>query len=424
MDHVRDAAHHTPASATITAGGNQGGDRLRGWLAVASLAFGTFTMVTSEFLPIGLLPMIARGLHASDGAAGLMVTIPGLVAAVAAPALVVASGTLDRRTLLWLLTALLVISNLVVASAPSLPVLLLGRLLLGICVGGFWGFGAALAGRLVAPDSGGRAVTIVFAGISIGTVLGMPAGTLLGHAMGWRAAFVVAAGLGAVVLATQILVLPRLPATVPSKLQDLVRVFSIGQARLGLMCVVLVIVGHFMAYTYISVFLEQRAGASPAIVSLVLLAYGTTGFFGNLVAGALVQRNVRTVLAAFALLLGGALIMLSFVGSAQILAMAVVIAWGFAFGGIPICLQTWMFRAAPELVLSTTAVFVSVFQLALAGGALLGGGVVDHYGLTSLMAIGGATALAAAIAIHGFGQGPVERSGHATARTQTGRRRG
>lgn len=418
MDDLRGAALRIPAGAPVNAGTAHHDARLRSWLAVASLAFGTFTMVTSEFLPIGLLPMIARDLHASDGAAGLMVTTPGLVAAAAAPILVVTSGTLDRRNLLWLLTALLVISNLVVAYAGSLFVLLLGRLLLGICVGGFWGFGAALAGRLVAPDSGGRAMTIVFAGISIGTVLGMPAGTLLGHAFGWRAAFVVAAGLSAAVLAAQIMLLPRLPATLPSRLRHLVEVFSIGQARLGLICVVLVVFGHFMAYTYITVFLEQRAGASSAIVSLILLAYGTAGFFGNLVAGALVQRNVRMVLAAFALLLGGTLIVLSSIGSQQTPAMVLAVIWGFAFGGIPICLQTWMFRAAPELMLSITAVFVSIFQLALASGALFGGVVVDNYGLTSLMALGGATALAAAIVIRGFGRSPPEQISGAVVDTQ------
>ena len=417
MDDLQGAALHLPAGAPANAGSARHDTRLGGWLAVFSLAFGTFTMVTSEFLPIGLLPTIARDLHTSDGAAGLMVTIPGLVAAVAAPILVVGSGTLDRHSLLWLLTALLVVSNLVVAYADSLSVLLLGRLLLGICVGGFWGFGAALAGRLVAPASGGRAVTVVFAGISIGTVLGMPAGTLLGHALGWRAVFVVAAGLSAAVLAAQVLFLPKLPAALPSRLRHLAEVFSIGQARLGLACVVLVILGHFMAYTYITVFLEQRAGASPAIVSLILLAYGTAGFVGNLVAGALVQRNVRTVLAAFALLLGGALIVLASMGSEQLPAMALVVVWGFAFGGIPICLQTWMFRAAPELMLSTAAVFVSTFQLAIAGGALLGGIVVDDFGLTSLMALGGATAVAAAIVIRGFGRSPSEPIGGAAADT-------
>lgn len=409
MKYFSGAALRIPVVAPVSAGSGQRNGQLRGWLAVASLAFGTFTMVTSEFLPIGLLPRIVQDLHTSDGAAGLMVTIPGLVAAAAAPVIVVTSGTLDRRHLLWLLTGLLIISNLIVAYAASLSIVLLGRVLLGVCVGGFWGFGAALAGRLVAPDSGGRAVTIVFAGISIGTVLGMPAGTLLGHALGWRTAFVAAAGLSAAVLVAQVIFLPRLPAIQPSRLRHLVAVFSIAQARIGLICVILVIFGHFMAYTYITPFIEQRAGVPSAIVSLVLLAYGTSGFLGNLVAGALVQRNVRTVLAAFALLLGGALVVLSSVGSEKIPAAALVVIWGFAFGGLPICLQTWMFRAAPELMLSTSAVFVSIFQLALAGGALFGGVVVDSYGLTTTMALGGATALAAAIVIHGFGRMTFDR---------------
>ena len=417
MEDFSGAALRIPIAAQVSTDSGQQDNQLRGWLAVASLAFGTFTMVTSEYLPIGLLPIIARDLHASDGAAGLMVTIPGLAAAAAAPMLVVASGTLDRRYLLWLLTGLLVISNLIVACAASLSIVLLGRFLLGVCVGGFWGFGAALAGRLVVPGSGGRAMTIVFTGISIGTVLGMPAGTLLGHASGWRIAFLAAAGLSAVVLAAQVLLLPRLPAPQPSRLRHLVAVFSIPQARVGLVCVVLVILGHFMAYTYITPFLVQRAGAPSAIVSLVLLAYGTAGFLGNLVAGALVQRNVRTVLAAFALLLGGALIVLSSAGSERIPAAALVVLWGFAFGGLPICLQTWMFRAAPELMLSTSAVFVSIFQLALAGGALFGGVVVDSYGLTTTMALGGVTALAAAIVICGFGRIPSGQAGGAMADT-------
>ena len=380
-----------------------------GWLAVASLAFGTFTMVTSEFLPIGLLPSIAQDLGASDGAAGLSVTIPGVVAAIAAPMLVVASGNLDRRSMLLMLTGLLVVSNLVVAGAPSLPIMLVGRLLLGVSVGGFWGFGAALAGRLVAPHSGGRAVTVVFAGISIGTVLGMPAGTLLGHAMGWRAVFMVAAGLSGLVLVGQILLLPKLPVLQSSRLHDLLAVFSIPQARIGLICVMLVILGHFMAYTYITPFLEERAGVPAALISLVLLAYGTAGFIGNLVAGALVQRSVRTVLAAFALLLAGALLVISVVGTGTPTAATLIVIWGFAFGGLPICLQTWMFRAAPNTLAGISAVFVSVFQVALACGALLGGLVVNGIGLSATMAIGGAAALASAIVIRGLGQASGDR---------------
>jgi predicted MFS family arabinose efflux permease len=376
----------------------------RDWFAVTSVAFGTFALVTTEFLPIGLLPRIATDIHVSDGEAGLLVTIPGLVAAIAAPALVVGSGRLDRRHLLWLLSSLIIISNLIVAFGTNLPVLLVGRVLLGIGVGGFWAIGAALAGRMVAPDQVGRAMAIVFAGISVGTVLGVPAGALLGGALGWRMAFATAAGLGVFVLLTQILALPRLPQINAVNIRHLPAVFRVPQARIGLVAVVLLIFGHFMAYTYITPFLEQRAGAPPAMVSLLLLGYGAAGFVGNFVAGSLAQRHVRGALTGFSLMLGGAVILLPLAGTTPVSATILVVVWGLAFGGVPVCLQTWMFKAAPDLTESTGAVFICVLQLALAGGALLGGMVVDSFGLATTMTLAGIAALATAVVIRGFGR--------------------
>jgi predicted MFS family arabinose efflux permease len=125
----------------------------RGWFSVAAVSFGTFALVTSELMPIGLLPKMAAGVSAAEGNVGLTITIPGLVAAFAAPALLVAARRLDRRWLLWLTSALLIASNLIVASAATLSTLLAGRVLLGMSIGGFWAIGAAVARRLVPPES-------------------------------------------------------------------------------------------------------------------------------------------------------------------------------------------------------------------------------------------------------------------------------
>ncbi|MDG0024571.1 MFS transporter [Trinickia sp. Y13] len=140
----------------------------RGWLSVVAVSFGTFALVTSELMPIGLLPKIAAGVSAAEGNVGLTVTIPGLGAAFAAPALLLASRRLDRRWLLWLTSALLIASDLIVASAATLSTLLAGRVLLGISIGGFWAIGAAVTRRLVPPESIGRATALVFSGVSIG----------------------------------------------------------------------------------------------------------------------------------------------------------------------------------------------------------------------------------------------------------------
>ncbi len=149
------------------------------WLAVGSIAVGTFAMVSTEFMPIGLLTDIARGLDVSDGTAGLMVTMPGVLAAFAGPALIVASGKLDRRTVLIALTTLLIASNLLAAFAPNFVTMLVARLMLGLCVGGFWTFAPAAATQLVPHASQARAMSIVLAGVSAATVLGVPAGSSL-----------------------------------------------------------------------------------------------------------------------------------------------------------------------------------------------------------------------------------------------------
>ena len=143
----------------------------RGWLSVSSVALGSFAIVLSEFLPVGLLPAIAADLDVRIGTAGLMVVVTGLFAAVAAPAITVAASALDRRVVLIGLSALLVVSDGLAAAAPTFPVLLLARVLLGISLGGFWAIGAGIAGRLVPPADTIRATALITAGISVATVV-------------------------------------------------------------------------------------------------------------------------------------------------------------------------------------------------------------------------------------------------------------
>lgn len=376
----------------------------RGWLSVVAVSFGTFALVTSELMPIGLLPKIAAGVSTAAGDVGLTVTIPGLVAAFAAPALLVASRRLDRRWLLWLTSALLIASNLIVASAATLSTLLAGRVLLGMSIGGFWAIGAAVARRLVPPHSIGRATALVFSGVSAGTVIGLPAGTLLGELCGWRFAFTGAATLGGIALAAQLYLLPKLAATDAVGLRQLPAVVRTPRARVALVAVALAIGGQFMAYTFLASFLEQRASISPSIVSAVLLAYGVAGLVGNTIAGELVQRDVRRVLAGAGLLVAATILLLPLIGSHPFIAMALVVIWGGGFGAVPVSLQTLMFVAAPTLQEGSSALFVSTFQLALASGAFLGGLAVNSGSIAAAMLFGGAAVLTMAGAIWIFDQ--------------------
>lgn len=379
---------------------------LSAWLAVLSVSISAFALVTTEFLPVGLLPAIARDLGITDGQAGLMVTMPGLLAAFAAPAVTVGAGKLDRRYVLLGLITLLLISNLAVALADSFVPLLIGRLLLGIGVGGFWVIGVAVGPRLM-PWAAVRATSLVFAGVSLGTVAGVPAGSYIGELLGWRTAFFAAAGIAVLVLVAQYLLVPSLPTAKATRIRDLPILMTIPKARLGLIATLLLFTGQFAAYTYISPFLIDVSGISVSSVTLLLLLYGITGFAGNIGGGWVAARDVRLALIGTSLLLGASILALPLLGEDKIAASVIVGIWGIAFGALPISIQTWMFRAAPEALETGAAIFVSTAQVALAGGALLGGLVVDHLGVVTTMVLGGGFVIANAALIATFGRGRV-----------------
>jgi len=376
------------------------------WLAVGSIAVGTFAMVTTEFLPIGLLTDIGAGLQVSDGTAGLMVTMPGVLAAFAGPALIVASGRLDRRTVMVTLTAMLVASNLLAAFAPSFGTMLAARLLLGLCIGGFWTFAPSAATQLVAPGAQARAMSLVLAGVSAATVLGVPAGALLGTLAGWRAAFGLTGALAAIVLAIQLWLLPAMPPARAIRPRDLLTPLTRRMAQVGLLAVLFLVAGHFAAYTYLKPLLQQVFGLDANGVTTLLLAYGAVGFFGTFVGGSLVARSVRAAALLAAVLLAAALLLSTLVGSGFVAAAAVVVTWGVAFGMIPVALTGWMMEAVPDAPEAGQALLVSGFQVAIASGALLGGLVVDGWGISTAMLLSGGLVLVAAGIVGGWGRAP------------------
>jgi predicted MFS family arabinose efflux permease len=365
------------------------------WRAVASIAVATFVMVTTEFLPIGLLTAMASNLGVSEGRMGLAVTVPGVVAAVAAPALTVLAGRLDRRLVLLGLTLFIVASNLVVALAPNLSVLLIGRVLLGLNVGGFWAFAIAAGRRLVPEASGGRATSIISAGISIGTVCGVPAGSLVGHIAGWRVAFAVAGALSVLVLLAQMALLPKIRVTQAIGVSSLLDLFKVRQARIGLVATFLVAAGHFAAYTYFEPFLRHVTRMDQAMVTTALVLYGVAGIAGTFLGEAATARSVRLAFIGTALLLGFVVLLAPAIGSSTGLALGLVVLWGLAFGAVPVCVNIWMYQAAPGAYEGGSALIVTVFQIALASGAFGGGLVVDDAGLTAAFLVAGVTVASA-----------------------------
>lgn len=368
------------------------------WGAVVSLALGVFGLVTAEFLPASLLTPLAQDLGVTEGTAGQAVTATAVVGAIAAPTMAIVTKRLDRRLVMWGLTVLLILSNLLAAFASSLPVLLIARIMLGISLGGFWSMSAAMAMRLVPMRLMPRAMSIILTGVSVATVCAAPVGAYVGDIWGWRTAFMIAAVVGALALLVQIATLPKLPPAGVASFRTLLEVLKRPMIRVALLVVLLVASGHFAGFTYVRPFLEKVPALDIETISLVLLAYGIGGFFGNFAGGFMAERNLKTVVGLAPLLIAVAALLLLTIGASPAVAAIAVAAWGFAFGAVPVGLQTWLVRAAPDQAESAGGLMVATFQVAIALGAVFGGLLVDNAGVASAFAYCGIATLLAALA--------------------------
>ena len=373
------------------------------WLAVLSVTLSAAVFCTTEFIPNGILRYISSGLEVSEGTAGLMVTAPGLLAAVAAPAVTVAIGSRDRRLILWLLSALLVASNLVAMIAPNFPILILGRVLFGFGLGGFWAIGAGLGGRLVSEKSAAQATALIFAGVSIGMLVGGPAGALIGDLFGWRTAFGAALALSVISLVAQLLFLPPLRVRQRVRPRDLLGIVETRAGKVGLIAMLLVLCGQFATYTYVTPFLAQVSRFDGKTISSILLGYTLIGLFGNFLGGAGAARNVRATFVATMVFFMLPVVLLPTLGTWKLATIALLAVWGLAYGAMPIALQVWMTKAAPEVQEGGMALFVANFQVSIALGSFVGGLVVDALGLFNAMYVGSLLAALAIIIVAAFG---------------------
>ncbi|WP_206305906.1 MFS transporter [Streptomyces sp. RFCAC02] len=369
------------------------------WPAVAAVALGTFLLVTAEQLPIGLLTGVGSALSVSEGTAGLMVTVPSLVAAVAAPVVPVLVGGMDRRLLLLGLMGLMTLANVASALAPGFAVLVASRVLVGVAIGGFWAVASGLAVRLVTPAHVPRATAVVFGGVGAANVFGVPVGTLLGDLTGWRVAFASLSALALVALLALLAVLPPLAATRPVRPRFLAEQFRNPGVRVGILATLLVVTGHFAAYTFVSPVLQDLAGIDERFVGPLLFGFGLAGMAGNFLAGAALARSPYRTALAVAVALAVAIPLYPLLGRGPVGGAVLLIVWGLAFGGVSVSLQTWMIRTAPQAVEAASALWVAVFNLSIGLGALLGGLIIDSFAVEGVLCLGGACAVAAVLTV-------------------------
>ncbi|WP_435845244.1 MFS transporter [Streptomyces erythrochromogenes] len=371
---------------------------LIGWLAVSSVMLGIFSIVTTEILPIGLLTTIGSSFAISDGMAGLMITMPGLLAALSAPVVTVATARVDRRLMLCVFMLLLAMANFLAAAATDYWLVLVSRVIVGIVIGGFWSIGAGLAERLVPAASVGRATSLIFSAVPLGSVLGVPAGTFIGDLAGWRTAFLVMGALTVGVLAMLLLVMPSLPpdrTTRPSVLRSMLKSVN---TRFALLLTFLAVLAHFGSYTYVTPFLEQVTGAGSQLITVSLLVYGAAGIVGNFLGGALVTRYPRATFGLAGGMIATTTLLLPILGRFQIGAFALLIVWGVAYGAVPVSSQTWFAKATPDAPEAASVLFTASFQMTISLGAVAGGVIVDRTSPSTVMTLGSLVAMLVVVA--------------------------
>ncbi len=372
-----------------------GNAAVKGWLAVVAVAAGTFTVVTSEMLPVGLLTPVGDALDVSEGTAGLTLTVTGIVGALSAPLVTSAVGRLDRRLVLCTLMALLTAANVLAAWSPNFTVMMVARVLIGIGMGGVWSLAGGLAVRLVPAKSAGPATSMVFSGIAVASVLGVPAGTYIGEWAGWREAFLAIAALALLVTLAMAVLLPPLPAEQAVGLGGVMRLFGNPKVATGLAVVALLVCGHFAAYTYVRPVLEDVSGVKASLIGTLLLVYGIAGVAGNFLAGSRVGKTIKGTLLTISAVLAVSVLLVPKLGVSTAGALILLAVWGISYGGVSVSTQTWLSTAAPEAREGVTSLFVGIFNGAIAVGATAGGLMVDGYGTESVMWLGGALAIGA-----------------------------
>ncbi|MEX0527208.1 MFS transporter [Raoultella terrigena] len=369
------------------------------WRAVYALALGVFGLIVAEFLPASLLTPMATSLGVSEGMAGQAVTATALVALVTGLLITPATKNIDRRWVLMFFSVLQIISSMMVAFAPSLEFLLLGRLLLGIAIGGFWSMSTATAMRLVPAAFVPKALAIIFSAVSVATVVAAPLGSYLGGMIGWRNVFIICALPSLVALFWQLWVLPSMRPESAGSFATLFKVLRRPGMLGGMLATILIFSGHFAFFTYLRPFLETVAQASVEGVSLILLGFGLANFVGTSIAGHLLARSLRMTLALVPLVMSIlALIMVTF-GHLALLDGLMVAMWGFAFGLVPVGWSTWLATTVPDEAESAGGLLVASIQLAISAGAAGGGAVFDITGASGVFTGSGLLLLSAMVIV-------------------------
>jgi predicted MFS family arabinose efflux permease len=364
-----------------------------------------FITLLTEILPSGLLPQMAKSLGKSEALIGQLVTVYAIGSLVAAIPLTIATQNWRRRTLLLIAIGGFAVVNTVTAVSDSYAVTLVARFFAGVSAGLLWALAAGYAARMVPEHLQGRAIAVAMVGAPLALSLGIPAGTLLGTMVGWRWTFGMMSGLTIILVFWVLKKVPDFPGQKQGQEFSLKTVFTLPGIRPVLFVIFAYVFAHNILYTYIAPFLA-RAGITDR-VDVVLLVFGVASLLSIWIVGALIDRWLRELVLVSILLFGLAALALGIAGTVPAVIYTAVAVWGLAFGGVATLFQTASAKTAGEAADVAQSMLVTTWNLAIAGGGIVGGLLLDSVGAGAfpftLLALLGATLLVAWSArTHGF----------------------
>lgn len=351
------------------------------WSGIFAMTLCVFVLIASEFMPVSLLTPLAADLNVTEGLAGQGIAISGAFAVLTSLFIPLLAGSLDRKTLLLALTALMGVSGALVALAPGYAIYMLGRALLGVVIGGFWSMSAATAIRLVPSEKVPRALAIFNSGNALAAVIAVPLGAYLGAVIGWRGAFLCLVPIAAIAFVWQWLSLPSMP--VASGVRGPANVFTLLKQPLllfGMLSVGVFFMGQFALVTFIRPFLETVTAVTVPTLSAMFFVLGIAGLIGTVFIGGLLQRNLYRMLIVMPLLMAVTALALIAFGSSVAAVFVMLGFWGLFATAAPVGWWAWLAQSLPENAEAGGGLMVAVIQLSIAVGSTLGGVLFDAGG--------------------------------------------
>jgi predicted MFS family arabinose efflux permease len=381
------------------------------WGAVVSMALCVSVLIASEFMPVSLLSPIASDLGITEGQTGQAISISGLFAVITSLFVADITRRVDRKLVISGFTVALIVSGLMVTFAPTYPLLMAGRALLGIAIGGFWSMSTSIVMRLVSERDVPKGLAMLNAGNAIAATIAAPLGSFLGAYVGWRGAFFLVVPLALLALVWQWVRLPPLPPR-GRRRNGVLRLLTRPQVALGMGSILLLFMGQFALFTYLRPFLDGITGMSVAALSLVFLAMGLAGVGGTWMISRLLEKRLFIILAAIPLFMAGVAAALIALGARPFPVSFLLLAWGFFGTAAPVGWGTWLSRTLADDAEAGGGLQVATIQLAITFGAAIGGLLFDAVSWWSPFAL--AAALLAGSSLMAVAAGQNARMAHAS----------